>query len=182
MKEFLALLWRTLDKWRMNVRGAKLKPLESFARVFRKCRDQIAALDGLRIDDPALDVSDTEAKLLALIDDLTISDNQARLVGATKALHHLLPELVVPMDRAYTGEFFGWNIARWQHSYPKLLREGLSYFVRVGRAKKLDRYVGSGWHSSRTKVIDNAIVGVGVYRKRVIHATIAVARERGDIE
>lgn len=44
-----------------------------------------------------------------------------------------------------------------------LLHDGFRNFVRVARAKKLDRYVGSGWHSSGTKVIDNAIVGFGVY-------------------
>lgn len=37
---------------------------------------------------------------------LKVMESNARLVGNSKALHHLLPELVPPVDRQYTVKFF----------------------------------------------------------------------------
>jgi hypothetical protein len=36
-------------------------------------------------------------------------------VAATKTLHHLLPELIPPMDRRWTGAFFMWSTADPQY-------------------------------------------------------------------
>ncbi len=38
-----------------------------------------------------------------------IKSSQAQLVATSKALYHLLPELVVPFDGVITCGFFGWN-------------------------------------------------------------------------
>jgi hypothetical protein len=37
-------------------------------------------------------------------------------VPGTKALHHLLPDLVPPMDRAWTGAFFHWSTTAPQNA------------------------------------------------------------------
>jgi hypothetical protein len=50
--------------------------------------------------------NDIIEELWQLIDNLGIVENEAKLVSGSKALHHLLPDLVVPMDRAYTQKFF----------------------------------------------------------------------------
>jgi len=66
----------------------------------------------------------------------------------TKALHHVLAELVVPMDREYTQTFFGWHA------------EEFGAFVQIARLVNPSQYVNIGWNSSRTKVLDNALVGL----------------------
>ena len=40
------------------------------------------------------------------IQTLDINDNYTKAVVDSKALHHLLPDLIPPMNRAYTGRFF----------------------------------------------------------------------------
>src|SRR5260221_103336 len=58
----------------------------------------------------------TTAALWELSSTLGIVENQAKLVAGTKALHHILPELVVPMDREYTQLLFGWQNPRFQYA------------------------------------------------------------------
>ena len=45
-------------------------------------------------------------RLWSLVSSLGIVENNVKIVASTKALHHLLPDLIVPMDREYTGKFF----------------------------------------------------------------------------
>jgi hypothetical protein len=51
-------------------------------------------------------LADADERLWALIESLGIVENKAKTVVGTKALHYLLPDPVVPMDRAWTSKFF----------------------------------------------------------------------------
>lgn len=82
-------------------------------------------------------------------------ENQARKVALTKTLHHLLPDLMVPMDRACTETFLGRYTAEFQNSLRKIF---LDAFSSVAWSVDLAAHLG-GWNSSITKVIDNAVVG-----------------------
>lgn len=98
---------------------------------------------------------------MALIGRLTIVDNKAPLVACTKALHHLLPDLVVPIDREYTQAFFGWHNPEFQYRQGEFFTQAFAAFADVARSTNPQQYVrDSGWHTSRTKVIDNAIVSL----------------------
>jgi hypothetical protein len=107
--EFVESLHRTLRAWGIGSRGSKLRALPDFSTALQKAAPQIATLDGLRIDAADLNVDYTIAELWRLIESLKIVDNAAPIVSGTKALHHVLPELVPPMDRAYTQTFFLWH-------------------------------------------------------------------------
>lgn len=156
---FLALLYRTLQKWGIGARGSRLAPFGQFASSLRLCEADIAALDSLKIDDPTLQVGDTSARVMAVIERLEIVDNKAPLVPCTKALHHLLPDLVVPIDREYTQRFFGWHNPEFQYRQGEFFAQAFATFADVARAANPQQYVrDAGWHTSRTKVIDNAIV------------------------
>lgn len=50
-------------------------------------------------DDDAPNVQNVSNRIWGLLDGLRIVENQARLVSGTKTLHHMLPDLIVPMDR-----------------------------------------------------------------------------------
>jgi predicted nucleotidyltransferase len=158
-QDFLKALYSTLRLWRMDVRRAKLVPLEAFMKTFEHCRTHLSAFEGRRLDDPALNVDATATSLWDVISKLQISKSQAKLVSSTKALHHLLSDLVVPMDRKFTGAFFGWNNYAWQAAQEESFRTAFKHFVRVARATNPAQFVTTGWRSSLTKVIDNAIVG-----------------------
>lgn len=169
--EFLSLLHLTLQKWGIGARGSRLLPPEEFASALRRSREEIVALDQLSIDDPSLDVSRTSRRLMGIIERLGIVDNKAPVVACTKALHHLLPDLVVPIDREYTQTFFGWSNPKFQYGQRECFTQAFRAFADVACDTNPQQYVReTGWHTSRTKVIDNAIVallvGVAAEAKR----------------
>lgn len=94
-----------------------------------------------------------------VIEGLKIVENEARLIPCTKALHHLLPELIVPMDRKYTQAFLMFYNNEFQYGQRKVFEVAFRTFVKIAKATSPVRYVGSGWHTSQTKVIDNAVIG-----------------------
>ena len=99
-------------------------------------------------------------RLARLAQGLEIVDNKVKIVPGSKALHHLLAELVVPIDREYTQRFFEWHNPRFQNLPEDFFIEAFCAFVRIARAANPVQYVGDGWYTSRTKVIDNALVGL----------------------
>lgn len=158
-ERFLKSLYETLRSWRMQMRGARLVPWAKFRDAFERSAADIASLEGCRLDAPDLEATDAANRVWRLMEKLAISENVSRLVSGTKALHHLLPELVVPIDRAYTGALFGWNNYDWQTAQRKTLRFAFEVFSRVARETRARNYVGDRWRSSYTKLIDNAVVG-----------------------
>lgn len=94
-----------------------------------------------------------------LIDSLRIVDNEAKLVPCTKTLHHLVPDLVVPMDRMFTRVFFAWHVPEFQYQQERVFRHAFRHFSRIARAVMPSRLVGDGGRTSGTEVPDNALVG-----------------------
>jgi hypothetical protein len=100
-------------------------------------------------------------RIMRVIQSLEIVDNKATLVPCTKALHHLLPDLVVPINREYTQAFFGWHNPEFQRRQSECFAQAFAAFVDIARDTNPQQYVrGEGWHTSRTKVIDNALVSL----------------------
>lgn len=156
---FLDHLYQTLQVWGIGRRASHLVPRPQFGTRLRECADEIALFDDLRLDDPELDVLATATGLWQLIEDLAVVENVSLIVPGTKTLHHLLPELVPPMDRAWTGTFFLWSPAAPQFQQQSTFVEAFSTFARIARATDPSNYVGEGWRTSSSKVIDNAIIG-----------------------
>lgn len=164
--EFCQNLYRTLQRWGIGQRGSRLVSRESFEKAVALAAPEIAKLDGTAIDDPSLDADGIAAQLWSVIHSLTIVENKANLVPCTKALHHLLPDLVVPMDREYTRTFFGLHAPEFQghgrtDGQRSVFTRMFCALVRIAQATNPQSYVGAErpWRTSRTKVLDNAIVG-----------------------
>jgi hypothetical protein len=124
---YIKLLYRTLRAWGIGSRRSKLLPFDRFEDALHARRMDMAGLEGLMIDQPDFDVEDTLKRLWGLIQSLQIVDNKARLVACSKELHHLLPEyeLVVPIDRDYTRNFFGWHGPEFQNRQRPVLRSSI---------------------------------------------------------
>ena len=185
--EFAHSLWRTLTLWGMNKRRAELTPESVFRNSLRQCASEIGMLEDARLDAETLSATKAGDSIWGLIDRLRISATSARLVATTKALHHLLPHLVVPMDRQFTGAFFNWNNQAWQVKQEQSFKAAFLIFARIARSAKPAQYVSSGWNTSPTKVIDNAIVAYcqqngldkTIHKKAYEKAILAQAKERG---
>jgi hypothetical protein len=155
---FLKLLYQTLNSWGIGQRGSKILNFDDFVRVLRRCEPVITSLETYRLDDPSQG-RDLADKLWSLIDSLVIVNNEAKLVPCTKALHHLLPDLFVPIDRAFTRRFFGWHGSGFQYQQKKFFYKAHEEFAKIAREANPAQFVGSGWRTSLTKNIDNALVG-----------------------
>jgi hypothetical protein len=156
---FTESLYLTLRKWRIGQRQSKLVPLDDFRAALRAGLPRMEHLERLAINGTGLPADLTE-RIWQLVYSLGVVENNAKIVAGTKTLHHLLPELVPPMDRDYTRAFFGFpNPALGDYRQSGVFREMYDQLTDVARQVRPERYVtGSGWRTSRTKVLDNAVV------------------------
>ncbi len=154
---FVRSLWETLRAWGIGLRGSSLLDLPAFQSTLRHNAPAIQALEAMRIESSEPAVVDS---LWHLITRLEITHSKAKLVATTKTLHHLLPDLIPPVDRAYTGRFFAWQAPEFQNAQEQIFRSVWAGFVEIARRTRPGRLVdNTAWHTSSTKVIDNAIVG-----------------------
>lgn len=158
-QDFVRLLRETLKAWGIGGRASRLLPPEDFRTAIGAWEHEIAELEELWIDSPNLDVDDTVRRLWAIIEGMRIVANNATLVPSTKTLHHLLPELVVPIDRRYTQAFFMRYNQEFQYQQRPFFAMAYRYFDQIAKVTSPGQYVGQGWQTSRTKVIDNALIG-----------------------
>lgn len=156
---FGRLLYGTLQRWGIGRRASVLVPLAEFRQRMLDQTAPISTLEDARIDDEALDVPAVCERIWQVIENLGIVRNRSLIVPGTKALHHVLPDLVPPMDRAWTGAFFLWSAAAPQNGQAATFTRTFTGLAQVARAVKPARYIGQGWRTSRSKVLDNAVIG-----------------------
>lgn len=140
-------------------RASHLVDLATFQRRPADVLPEVCALEALRIEDPQLDVAEASARLDRLISELGVVENKARIVAGSKTLHHLLPDLVPPMDRAWTGRFFGWSTVDPQTRQTAIFTEAFAGLASVAAQVQPSRLVGPGWRTSASKLLDNALIG-----------------------
>ncbi|MDQ3662750.1 MAG: hypothetical protein M3454_17195 [Actinomycetota bacterium] len=156
---FLRSLYETLKKWGIGKRASRLVPLEAFSSALRERTADVAVLERSSLEDPTLDVDGILGQLWSLINTMPIVENKAKVVAGTKTLHHLLPDLVPPMDRDWTGDFFIWSLNDFQNRQRAIFEEGFRSFVHIARHVHPSQYVGTGWRTGPAKILDNAIIG-----------------------
>jgi hypothetical protein len=160
-KEFVDSLRRTLLAWGVGRRASRLVAGDDFTSALRAAAPRLERLEALRIDNGDLP-GDMAGQLWLIIDSLGVVTNKAKLVAGTKTLHHLLPDLIPPMDRAWTGTFFQFHLPEWQDTAAQRRIFGIAYsqFAAVARQVRPSQYVtGAGWRTNRTKILDNALIG-----------------------
>jgi hypothetical protein len=118
---------------------------------------ELDELDGLSIEDP-LEAAVAD-RLWQAIESLGIVTNAATLVSGSKTLHHILPDLVVPIDRVHMRTFLACHSPAFQYRQADVFHQAFPLFASIGRQARPSRLVGIGWRSSSTKLIENAIIG-----------------------
>ena len=158
---FIELLHQTLEAWGMSSRGARLAgPTELGARI-RASAGRIERLATVRIEElSTAGAAETASEVWALLEKIRASRRESNLVASSKALHHLLPGLLPPIDHAYTLRFFGRQTLQRKDEKRTFLRIYAHFHrIAVDRKDVIVATIGRGMHTSVTKVIDNAIVG-----------------------
>lgn len=155
---FVTALHRTLVAWKIGTRGSRLVSPPEFFEALQAAKPGIVALERYAIDDRDApeDVAD---RVWRVIEGLGVVVNKSKLVAGTKTLHHVLPDLVVPMDRDWTGSFFRLHAPDWQYNQQRTYRWVHDRFAALARRVNPQQHVtGRGWRTSRTKVLDNAMI------------------------
>ena len=160
-EELLELIYAMLTSWGMHRMGPKGATLVDFEPSCDGIREQLPILEELEplviTDVDGVAVADT---IWRAVSGARVSASGTQIVAGTKALHHLLPELIPPIDRTYTIRFFHENTLMpkgdedaFKEVYPALV----DIAMRAGDHLRVnDR---SAMNTSRTKIIDNAIIG-----------------------
>ena len=169
---FVDLLYATLTAWGMDSGKAKLQDFDRFNAAVRNlaASDIFQELEGHRIAEVDTNWHDRLQAIWGLLEgDSRIMASDSVLVGASKLLHHLVPDLFPPMDRKYTlylmshvnRKDFKISTTSAQHpDFEVFYRTMLfcSYAARtcpdIERHVILDRPMSG----SVPKVIDNAII------------------------
>jgi hypothetical protein len=138
----------------------------NFTQIGTALRTQQVALEELW-PLPITELTEAETGQLAelawqVIAAIRVSTSGTRIVAGTKWLHHLLPDLIPPIDRQYTFSFFTGQKSVY-HGDRRAFLEWLPLFREIGVACKpqiraaIDE--GGFMATGEAKVIDNAIMG-----------------------
>ena len=158
--DFLKLLYATLDAWNMNSRGAKLADFDTFRESVSAQKNSFMDLKDHTIEQ--LSENDFEV-LKKLFSNLSLTQaKKPPLVTFAKTMHFMLPELIAPMDRKYTLNFFfkNTNVPNNHEKQFEIFKSVQTCFASFAKAFKLSKYVeNETWNANIPKVIDNIIVG-----------------------
>ncbi|MBA4376979.1 MAG: hypothetical protein C0401_12525 [Anaerolinea sp.] len=162
---FLHTLHGTLEEWDMNKRGARLSEFEVFKNSVLFCKNSLLELYKYKLyDDIYDDMGIMKEFAERVFCNLQVMDSHRRIVGVSKTLHFLLPDLIMPIDSKYTmTSFYGYN--RYSKSAKKEFADFWEIFEKT--VEITERLVlcpadvdGELWRLSVPKLIDNAIIGL----------------------
>ena len=163
---FFEYVYAVLPSWgmhRMGRQDAKVGGFQEMMGGFARHRDELHALADVRITSVNADQRDDLARRVwSIIADVEVSTSQTNIVAGSKALHHLLPDLVPPIDRQYTFRFFTGQKAvgfgerqAFLEWFPLLCELGERANPAIRTALQRGGFMATG----EGKIIDNAIIG-----------------------
>jgi hypothetical protein len=115
-------------------------------------------------DDIYDDLTSIKAIINKIFCNLNVMKSRRKIVGVSKVLHFLLPDLIMPIDSKYTmNAFYGYNkysnipisefITFWEIMYS-------AYEITERLNLRPEDANGEVWRMSVPKLIDNAIIGL----------------------
>ncbi len=163
---FFECVYAVLPSWgmhRMGKQAAKVGDFDAMVESFRSCEPVIDQLWDLHISHVSeAPVDELAEQIWSVLGALRVSTSATRIVAGSKALHHVLPDLVPPIDRQYTFQFFTGQKAV-NSGDERAFLEWFPYLAEIGRRastpiqEALDR--GGFMATGAAKVVDNAIIG-----------------------
>jgi len=165
--DFLRLVHGVVKKW-VEYRRAKVVDFERFKNEIK--RESFAIFELLPYELNKIDKEKWEEikheKLNPLFRRLRVMKGNRQIVGVSKTLHHLLPDLIPPIDNEYILTFYGNKSLKDEHVSRVL---DMFYFI-CKELNLTENDLRKKWDTSIPKLIDNAIVGyVRLYVKNVKH-------------
>lgn len=163
--EFTRTIYETLKLWNMDQQGAVLETYQTIKKSILDCHEYLVELYDARLNEVTSKwLESAKDSLYLLFRDLKIMKSKRRIVGVSKTMHFLLPDLIMPVDGKYTmNALFGYNkLSKTATTEFNDLFYILSRFHNIACKFELslkDCNQGS-WNTSVPKLIDNAIIGI----------------------
>jgi len=166
----LEYVYATLASWgmhRMGKGGPKMQSFETFRRSIEFLTDNIS--EAQRFDFRAMDDAKW-ALVREIFQRINIMVSGTSLVGHSKVLHHMMPNIIPPIDREYTLRYLrgNTNIKNDLDQEWLTLKEIVSdFFIPVASHPdfhlKASIWIASQdqypWDTSILKVVDNLLIG-----------------------
>jgi hypothetical protein len=166
----LEYVYATLIAWGMNRPGrggSKMRDFETFFESIKPLNNDILVaqtFDCCNMDD------DKWVILEKVFKGIQVMKTKTSLVGNSKVMHHMLPNVIPPIDRKYTLSFLHGNTNirndldyEWQ-----LMKKIITFFfIPVASDKNfhllaidwINRTNEFPWDTSELKIIDNIVIG-----------------------
>ncbi len=164
--DYIVLVYTTLSSWNMNSRGAKLADFEIFEKSLQSHKEDFFLLAEMKIggiNDFAV-AQEVLKRLFFGLELVGKNDNgkeKPRLVTFSKTLHFLLPELVPPIDRTYTLNFFFGHTqipGTVEKQFGKFM-EIFTAFNEFAKSNNLTAFKDDKWNFNIPKIMDNLVIG-----------------------
>jgi hypothetical protein len=163
----LEMIYAVLVSWgmhRMGPKGAKMVGYKTFTDSLKDHHDKINEASKWSISDVLNDLHKWDI-IINLFETINVMETNTRIVGNSKVLAHLLPNLISPIDRTYTFVFLRGN-TNFQAAHESWWFENITkkIFYPVAQDDKYKKFYGnlknkSLWDNSPLKTIDNLIIG-----------------------
>ena len=144
----------------MGPGNTKLVAFTDFRRALAENSREIAELADYSILDAV--PSKIMHRLCSLAKRVRVSPARTYLVSSSKVLHHILPQLVPPIDNEYTLSFFLHSVILDGDNDESVMATIFPYFNQLGQAHAtfIRESIGRGYmNTSASKLLDNGIVG-----------------------
>lgn len=167
-KLFFEYVYAMLPAWGMHRMGKQAAKVGDFDLMVDSFRGQEALIEEIfdrRLDELRREeveaVANSAWKIIA---GLKVSLSGTRIVAGSKALHHMLPDLVPPVDRQYTWRFFtGQTTYLPRGGEEAAFRKWFPLFADIAsrRRESIKATLSRGGFMATgiAKVVDNAIMG-----------------------
>jgi hypothetical protein len=172
--DFLLTIHNTLKAWNMDQRGARLTDFETFRDSVLQHAEHLVKLYEYKLHSTS-SIGEIEYNLRPFLKkvflNLQVMASKRKIVGVSKTLHFLLPDLVIPIDSKYTMyAFYGYNKYSDDPEKEFLIFEDiLLKTFRVTQHLQLtaEDVDGAYWNTSIPKLIDNSIIGCDKFVEKV---------------
>lgn len=162
---FYRKVYKTLEEWDMNKRGARLTTFDNFKNSITFWKGYLIDLYKYKLyEDIDAELKIINEKLEKVFSNLKVMESIRKIVGVSKALHFLLPDLIMPIDSKYTmTAFYGYNkYSSSDKEEFKTFREIFEKNFEIANRLELGPNDADGeiWKTSVPKLIDNSIIGL----------------------
>ena len=167
-ERFLESIYSVLVSWGMHRMGSRGAKMVHFSDFYDSVISAWSAIEEAKTFNHQ-SMTDTDWLLVHKIyESIEIMEGKTHIVGKSKVMAHLLPDIIAPVDRQYTLDYLHGNKGiKTNHQWDLMRSIMINFYHPIDADNGFQRFAnelvtknnGIGWNTSRLKVIDNLVIG-----------------------